>query len=159
MQSGPQWAKVLKTMCPNLEKVVKSFGVMVQRRSDQLMDILLTGCWWGKLELASSVFWFQPVWGLHASVQHTVNFFYLVGTSLSAKLLKVVVMTIPQSSLDGGTRTLPQGCTVVSWLFLSCLCIPSLLWLATVWTCPWELREGHGGWMKPISCNQNGGKD
>ena len=61
MQRGPQWAKILKTMCPNLEKVVKSFGVMVQRGSDQLMDVLLTGWWWGKLELASSIFWFQPV--------------------------------------------------------------------------------------------------
>ena len=26
----------------------------------------------------------------------------------------------------GGTRTLPQGSTVVSWLFFPCLCIPSL---------------------------------
>ena len=46
----------------------------------------------------------------------------------------------------GGTRTLPQGCTVVSWLLLSCLCFPSLPWLATVRICPLELREGHGGW-------------
>ena len=27
----------------------------------------------------------------------------------------------------------------------SCLCIPSIPWLATVWTCPLELR-GHRGW-------------
>ena len=46
----------------------------------------------------------------------------------------------------GETRTLPQGCTIVSWLLLPCLCIPSLLWLATVWICPLGLREGHGGW-------------
>ena len=51
-------------------------------------------------------------------------------------------------------QDLPQGCTIVSWLLLPYLCIPSLPWLATVWTCPLELREGHGGWMKPISYKQ-----
>ena len=39
------------------------------------------------------------------------------------------------------TRTLPQGCTIVSWLPLPYLCIPSLPWLAAVWTCPLEHRE------------------
>ena len=34
-----------------------------------------------------------------------------------------------------GTRTLPQSCAV-SWLLRPCLCIPSLPWLVTVWTCP-----------------------
>ena len=46
----------------------------------------------------------------------------------------------------GGTRTMPQGCTTVSWLLLPCLCIPSLPWLATVLICPLKLREGHEGW-------------
>ena len=46
----------------------------------------------------------------------------------------------------GGTRTLPQGCTIVPWLLLPCLWVPSLPWLATVRICPLELREGHGGW-------------
>ena len=44
----------------------------------------------------------------------------------------------------GGARTLPQGCTTVSWLFPPCLCIhptsPPPHWLATVWTCPVELN-------------------
>ena len=35
-------------------------------RCDQLMEILLTGWWWGNWELASPTFWFQPVWGLCA---------------------------------------------------------------------------------------------
>ena len=47
--------------------------------------------------------------------------------------------------LWGGTRTLPQGGTIVSCLLPPCLCIPSLPCLAAVWTCPLELREGHGG--------------
>ena len=32
------------------------------------------------------------------------------------------------------------------WLLLPFLCIPSLPWLATVWTCPLELGEGHECW-------------
>ena len=34
----------------------------------------------------------------------------------------------------------------IPWLFLPCLCIPSLLWVATIWICSLELREGHGDW-------------
>ena len=45
----------------------------------------------------------------------------------------------------GRTWTLSQGSTIVSWLFLSCLCIPSLSCLATVRICPLELGVVHGG--------------
>ena len=38
----------LKTMCPYLERIVRSVMVMVQRGSDQLVDILLTDWWMGK---------------------------------------------------------------------------------------------------------------
>ena len=34
---------------------------------------------------------------------------------------------------------------------------PLLPWVATGWTCPLELREGHGGWRKPISQTQETG--
>ena len=37
-----------KTMCLNLERIVRSFIVMVQRGRDQLVDILLIGWWGGK---------------------------------------------------------------------------------------------------------------
>ena len=57
-QRGPQWDK---TSWPNLEGVVRRFIIMVQRRCDQLLDILLTGWWWGNWESASSTFWFQLV--------------------------------------------------------------------------------------------------
>ena len=46
----------------------------------------------------------------------------------------------------GGTRTLPQGCTVVSGLLFLWPCIPSLPWLVSAGICPLELRQGHGGW-------------
>ena len=41
----PQWANTPKTMCPNLERIVRSFGIMLQRAHDELVDILLIG-WW-----------------------------------------------------------------------------------------------------------------
>ena len=41
----------------------------------------------------------------------------------------------------------PRLCTVYYflWFFLLYLCIPSLPWLATVWTCCLKFREGCGG--------------
>ena len=59
-----------------------------------------------------------------------------------AEELKNSFMCIPW----GKTWILSQGCTIVSSLLLSGLCIPSLPWLATVWTYLLELRRGHGGW-------------
>ena len=132
---------------------MRSFIVMVQRGHDQLPDILLIGWWWGKWEWASLTFWFQLVWGLCACGQHTVNFFHLMGASVSAKQLNDIVMCIPW----GGTRTLPQSCATVSWLLPPCLHILSLPWWTIVWTCPLEHKEGHGSWMKLISCNQEMG--
>ena len=41
-----------------------------------------------------------------------------------------------------------------SLLLLPCLCISSLPWSATVWTCPLELREGRGGESLFISHTQ-----
>ena len=46
----------------------------------------------------------------------------------------------------GKIRTLPQDCTLISWLILSCLCTSSYLSAATVWICPLEIREGHENW-------------
>ena len=87
---------------------------MVQRGGrDQLVDLLLIGWWWGKWESASSTFWFQPVWGLVlvGNIPSLVfNFFHLEGGSVSAKRLEDVVVCIPWRA----TRTLPQGCTMVS---------------------------------------------
>ena len=66
----------------------------------------------------------------------------------SAEELKDTVLWTPWH----GTRTLSQGCSIVSWLLFPCLRNPSLPWWATVWTCSLELREGHWGCMKPIYC-------
>ena len=45
----------------------------------------LVGWWWGNGESASSPFWFQLVCGLCTSGQHTVNFFPVIGVSVSAE--------------------------------------------------------------------------
>ena len=50
----------------------------------------------------------------------------------------------------GAIRTQPQGCSIVSWLLLSSLLILSLFWLTNIGISLLKLREGHGGWMKPI---------
>ena len=57
----------------------------------------------------------------------------------------------------GGPRTVPQSCAIVAWLFLPGLRIPFLPWSATVWICPLDLREGPGGWMRPIFQKQGMG--
>jgi len=45
----------------DLERIVRSFIVMVQRGCGQLVDFLLISWWWGKWEVASSTFWFQNI--------------------------------------------------------------------------------------------------
>ena len=56
-----------------------------------------------------------------------------------------------------GTRILPQGCTIVSWLFLPCLCIPFLPWSAAVWTCSLELRKVREAEWGPFPKNKTWG--
>ena len=63
---------------------------------------LLIGWWWGNLESQSKAFSFQPVWGLHACGQHTVNFFSLVGDSVSAKELKGFGSVSKESACSAG---------------------------------------------------------
>ena len=82
--------------------IVRTFLVMVQRWCDQLVDVfwLLARDKW---ESASSTFWFQQIWGLHAGGQHTINFSRLVGVSESAEQLKDIAMFNPW----GGTSPQP----------------------------------------------------
>ena len=72
------------------------FIAAVQRGGrGQLMDILLIGWWRSNWESVSSTFWFQQVCGLRAYGHHTVNFFHLVGASVSAEQLKDTVNVCP----------------------------------------------------------------
>ena len=103
---------------PDLEGAVRCFIVMIQRGCHQLMDILLTGWWWGKWESASSILSVQPVWGLYACGQDTVNFSHLMEVSVSVKQLVY--------SLRGNQDPAPRLQYCLFWLFLPCLCIFSL---------------------------------
>ena len=76
-------------------------------------NFLLIGWWWGDMTVLQESCAQPEVTVLH------------VGGDLS------FCWTIQETFtyiLWGRTRTLPQGCTIVSWLFLSCVCIPSLTW-------------------------------
>ena len=98
------------------------------------VDILLNGWWWGERESASSASGSNPpgvsvLVGIWPSL--TFNFSHLVGVSVSAKHNQKYCCAYPLK----GNQTLPQGCTIVSWLFPPCLHIPSLPLLAADWTC------------------------
>ena len=115
-QTVPQWAHALRTARPDLEGLVRSLMVMVQRGRDQLVDILLMGWWGGKWESASSTFWFQPVWGPHASGQQTVNFSHLVGGLSICKTAQSYCYVYPlRENQDPGLKA--------ELLFLFCCCL------------------------------------
>ena len=79
--------------------------IFKDRVRDQLIHILLIGWWLGNRESTPSTFLFQPGWGLQACGQHAVNFFHLMGISVSAKQLKGMAQNIIYSP-RGGTKSL-----------------------------------------------------
>ena len=95
-----------------------------------------------------STCWVQPVWGLRACRQHTVKVFHLVGFQYQQNGSKIVLWP-----LWGG----PGPAARLFYCFLPSLPLslhplPSLI--HSYKTSSFELREGPGSWMKPISCNQ-----
>ena len=105
------------------------------------MDILPTGWWWGKWESASSKCQ-SGIPELEGGTQLTSpmwwRFQYLQNSS------KIIVMCIPWR----GAGTLPQGCTIVSSLFLPWSWHPLPYLTSNCWTSPLELRVDLGGWKK-----------
>ena len=93
---------------------------------DQFVDILLIGWWWGNWESTSSAFGFQRIWGLRACGQHIVNFFHLVGVSVSATAPRTWLRMSP-IVLEGELMVL----NFVEWLnyyyFVLLDCIPFFL--------------------------------
>ena len=116
----------------------RSFIGKIWGEGCRVYGFLLIDWWWDNMSVLQE-----------SRAQPEVTILHLSG-GLSSCRKTQILLCIPW----GGTRTLPQGCTIVSWLFLPCFCILSLPWLATVWTCPLELRESHEGWMKPIFYRQ-----
>ena len=64
-------------------------------------------------------------------------------------------------SLEEEPRPCLNHFSIVSWLLLFCLCIPFLLWWATVWIYPLEFREDLGRSRRPKtdSYKQEGRED
>ena len=114
---------------------------MVQKGHGQLVDVLLIG-WW----LINP--WFQLYWGLCAYGQHTTNFSHRQEFQYLQNNSKILFYM----SFDGE----PQPCSKAILLPLNYFSLVSA-------SPPFpnqqllELREGHGGWMKPIFCNQETG--
>ena len=102
-------------LCNPMNHSTPGFTVIVQRGSDQLVDLLLMSWWWVSI-ISLQV---QPLWGLHAWGWHTImDFSKMEGVSVCAKQFKDITVCIPWC----GNRTLLQGC---SWLFLPCLKSPA----------------------------------
>ena len=102
--------------------------------------------------------------------QYVQTFFWLVGGEVTGQCSRNLVLSLklpsstwaaafaPAEEIKGIVKYFPDEepgplfyhCTS----FLTALplfLLPSLPWLATVWICLLELREGQGSWMKPIS--------
>ena len=136
-----------------LERVVRRVVIMVQRGCGQFWTFFwLAG---GKVSGSQH---HQPACSNKSGVSMLVGSRELTsptwwGVQCLHSSSKVLLCLL---SLEGN-QDLSRDFTIVSWLLLPCLCIPSLSWLAIVWTCLLELREGPGGWMNTISCNQENG--
>ena len=87
-QRVPQRANALNTVYPTLGGGSEESYSVQGAGCGQLMDIFLIGGWGGSGESASSTYWFQHFWSLHACKQHRVNFSHLMGDSVSAKQLQ-----------------------------------------------------------------------
>ena len=144
-------ANALKNVCPDLERIMRSSGNGLKKRAwsahGHTYDWLLVR-WVGvsiiNLLVPASL-WSTFLWAPN------LNFPQLVRVWVSTKQLSIVgiVLCIPW----GKARTQPCSYSIVNWLLLPCLYISSLSLLASVWSCPLDLREGHGNWMKPIAYN------
>lgn len=78
-------------LCPDLEGEM-SFTVMIQRKCDQFMDLLvIEWWWWGKCKSASSTFWVQSAWGLCAYGQHSISVSHPLVVSVSGEQLKTLL--------------------------------------------------------------------
>ena len=97
------------------------------------------------------------------------------GSEATEQCSRNLVLSLKLPSFTGLGAPVLQNSKTLLWVFLeqepgpslkaipsfdcsfSIFCFPSLPWSATVWICPLGLREGEGGWMKPMSYKQEMG--
>ena len=128
------------------------FIAIVQRGCDQLMDILLMNWWRGVIIINPCI---QLVWGLQAGGQPTIINHQLLPPGGGFSIWRTTQRYCYVYPLMRNQDFAPGS----SWLFVSLWSrIPSLPSLTTAWICLLEPREGHGGWMKVVSCNQRDGE-
>ena len=102
---------------------------------------------WTELnQMSTSSTLIQPVRDLSACGQHTVNFSHLAGVPVAVKHLPLEKEIGPDLRLHYCSVTSPPS---------SLHLLPSLL--ATVWTCPLEMREGSWKLIEAIFCKQESG--
>ena len=75
-------------------------------------------------------------------LHQVVNIFQLLGVLVLQKSSKILLCV----SLEVEPGPCPKAALLFFGCYTCCLCIPSLPWLATVWTCPLECGAGLGGW-------------
>ena len=119
------------------------------------MDILLIGWWWGKWQSASSTFWLQWVWGLLTVGRKQLTSPTWWGFSICKTAQRYCYVYPLRENQDPAPRLHYCFLTVSPLSPLSLHPLPSLI--SNCLNLPFGTQEGHGGWMKPISCNQEMG--
>ena len=73
----------------------------------------------------------------------------------TGKIITLTVQTLVSKIVPLLFNTLSRFVvTIIFWLLFLCFCIPTLIWLTTIWICPLEFREGQGDWLKLSSYQQ-----
>ena len=138
-----RWANTLNTVCLALEGAARSFIAVVQRGHDQLMDILLIGWRWGNWESASSIptnLTSKCLWAEYS---------YLLPPVMGFNIHETAQRYCYESPLKGNQDPTPR----LHYCFLAVLPlspIPSSIIINSL-NLPVRIQ---GGWMRPISCNQ-----
>ena len=132
----------------HLETVVRSFIVIFQNRNDQFVDILLIGWLLVGVNIKNFLI---PKSGVSEFVARILLTYFWWGFQYLQNSSKYCYVYPLRGNQDSA---LSVALFFFFQLLLPYLCIPSLSYLATLWTCLVELREGHRSCMKPISYNQ-----
>ena len=127
-QRGEHSRLVPQGLCPLPKAVVRNLRVLERPGCDEVPNVFLIGRWWDNWESASSTFWFQPVWGLHACGQHPVDVFFPVGALAPVRELQGHSAEYYLQPLKNGrSLTLLNGWIFITVSFFLCIFFTSLI--------------------------------